>query len=157
MSGGVTYAYRIRARRGECATELSTCAPASTTGICHEYPQFAGASTVANAAQPICTLNIGWGTATPLCSGPVTYSVYRGTQPSFVPGPGNRVATALSTLTFTDAYNLASATPAYYVVRAMDASNGSEDVNARVRTGTPTGPIAYATRPTMPATPGRPS
>jgi hypothetical protein len=145
VSGGVTYAYRVRAKRGECVTEESTCAAASTTGSCMEYPEFAGVASAGNGAVPVCTLNVAWNAASPLCTGPVTYNVYRGTAPSFVPGPSNRIATGVTGLGFADGNGLPPATTAYYVVRAVDTSNGAEDQNTVVRSATPTGPIASAT------------
>jgi hypothetical protein len=145
VSGGVTYAYRVRAIRGECVTAESTCATASTTGSCQEYPEFAGATSAGNGAVPVCTVNVAWNAATPLCTGPVVYNVYRGATPSFVPGPSNRIATGVTGLSFADSNGLPPATTAYYVVRAVDASNGAEDQNAVVRAVTPTGPISSAT------------
>ncbi|HPC84666.1 MAG TPA: M28 family peptidase, partial [Thermoanaerobaculaceae bacterium] len=145
VSGGVTYAYRVVASRAECVTEPSACVTAVTTGSCQEYPEFAGVATAANAAQPVCTVNLGWSPATPLCSGPVTYNVYRSTVPSFTPGVENRIATGVAATVMSDAAGLQSSTPAYYIVRAVDGSNGAEDGNAVVRSATPTGPIAYST------------
>jgi hypothetical protein len=145
VSGGVTYAYRVRARRGECVTEGSLCAAAVTTGSCQEYPVFAGAASAGNGAVPVCTVQVDWEAATPLCAGPVTYNVYRGSTPAFVPGPGNRIATGVAGLGFSDSAGLPPGTTAHYVVRAVDASNGSEDGNTVVRSAVPTGPIASAT------------
>jgi len=145
VSGGVTYAYRIRAKRGECVTEESLCASAVTTGSCQEYPEFAGAASAGNGAVPVCTVDVAWTAATPLCAGPVTYNVYRGESPSFVPGASNRVAAGLAGLSYSDAAALAPGAPVYYVVRAVDAGNGSEDQNTVVRSATPTGPISTAT------------
>ncbi len=144
VSGGVTYAYRVRAKRGTCVTAESTCATASTTGACQEYPEFAGATSASNAAQPVCTVTVSWNAAAPFCSGPVTYNVYRSTVSPFVPGPSNRIATGISGLSYTDASGLVSSTPVHYIVRAVDSSNGAEDQNTVVRTASPTGPIALA-------------
>jgi len=145
VSGGVTYAYRIRAMRGECVTEESLCASAVTTGTCQEYPVFAGAASAGNGAVPVCTVQVAWEAATPLCAGPVTYNVYRGSTPAFVPGPQNRIATGVVGLGFADSNGLPPGATAYYVVRAVDSSNGAEDQNTVVRSVTPTGPIASAT------------
>ncbi len=145
VSGGVTYAYRIRAGRGECVTEGSACVTATTTGSCMEYPEFAGAASAGNGAVPTCTIAVTWGAATPLCSGPVAYNVYRGTTPSFVPHYTNRIATGVTGLSWTDADGLPPGVPTYYIVRAVDVSNGSEDDNLVVRSAIPTGPIASST------------
>ncbi len=145
VSGGVTYAYRVRARRGDCVTEASTCMTASTTGSCMEYPEFGGAVSAGNGAVPTCTIGVSWAAATALCDGPVTYNVYRGTTPAFEPQPGNRIAEGVTGLSFTDSDGLPPGVPTYYVVRAVDGSNGSEDTNRVVRSAIPTGPIASAT------------
>lgn len=145
VSGGVNYAYRVRAKRGECVTEGSLCASAETSGSCQEYPVFAGAASAGNGAVPVCTVQVAWEAAAPLCAGPVVYNVYRGTTPSFVPGPANRIAAGVVGLSFADANGLPPATTAYYVVRSVDTSNGAEDGNTVVRAATPTGPIASAT------------
>ncbi len=145
VSGGVTYAYRVRAKRGACVTAESTCAAASTTGSCQEYPEFAGVASAGNGAVPVCTVNVAWGAATPLCAGPVSYNVYRGADPSFVPGPSNAIATGVTGLGFADSNGLPPGAKAYYVVRAVDTSNGAEDRNVVVRSATPTGPISSAT------------
>ena len=81
----------------------------------------------------------------PLCAGPVTYNVYRGTSASFVPSASNRIATGVSGLSCADAAALPPGSPAYYVVRAVDTGNGAEDRNTVVRSATPTGPVASAT------------
>ena len=145
VSGGVTYAYRVLAKRGECVTEESLCASAVTTGTCQEYPVFAGAASAGNGAVPVCTVQVAWEAATPLCAGPVTYNVYRGSTPAFVPGPQNRIATGVAGLGISDAGGLLPGAPAYYIVRAVDASNGAEDQNTVVRSAVPTGPVASAT------------
>ena len=144
VSGGVTYAYRVRARQGECVTAQSTCATASTSGSCVEPPEFAGVVSAGNGAVPTCAIDLAWEAATPLCAGPVTYNVYRGTSPSFVPDVANRIATGVIGLTYADLNGLPPATAAYYIVRAVDAGNGAEDQNVVVRSAVPTGPIASA-------------
>jgi hypothetical protein len=145
VSGGVTYAYRVRASRGECVTEDSLCATATTTGSCLEYPEFSGAASAGNGAVPTCTIDVTWPAATPLCAGPVTYNVYRGSTPTFVPHYTNRIAQGVTGLSWADSDGLPPGVPTYYIVRAVDAGNGSEDQNTVVRAAVPTGPIASAT------------
>lgn len=145
VSGSVTYAYRVQAVRAECVTDPSDCVTATTTGDCLEYPVFGGVGSTANAAQPVCTLSVTWSAATPMCSGPVIYNVYRNAASPFSPDASNRIATGLTGTQLSDSSNLTSHTAAHYIVRAVDASNGTEDMNTVIRTGVPTGPIAYTT------------
>ena len=145
VSGGVTYAYRVRARSGECVTAESTCATASTTGSCLEYPEFAGVVSAGNGAVSTCTVDVAWNAASPFWSGPGNYYGFWGKDPAFVPGLSSRIATGLTGLAYSDWSALSPSTPVYYVVRAVDASNGSEDQNTVVASATPTGPISTAT------------
>ncbi len=144
-SGGVTYAYAVRALDGACASPMSACVEAATTGACTEPPGFAGVATVGDGHDPTCTLTVSWSPATPYCGGGASYSVYRSTTPGFVPGDGNRVAQGLAGTSWVDTGNLASREPVYYVVRATDLGNGVEDANAVEAGGAPTGPYAIGT------------
>jgi hypothetical protein len=144
VSGGVTYHYVVRAFEG-CVSESSGEAQAATTGVCTAGPAFAGLAVVTNAAATTCTLNLSWPAAITRCGGSVTYRVHRGTTPAFVPGPGNLVASGLSGTSFSDHGALAGGTPYFYVVRAVDAANGSEDGNAHTVAASPTGPTSVGT------------
>jgi hypothetical protein len=75
----------------------------------------------------------------PACGGPASYSVYRSDQSDFVPDLAQRIATDVDALAFADDV-VAGGAPQYYVVRASDAANGSEEGNLVRLSATPTGP-----------------
>jgi len=140
-SGVVTYGYRIREsdQAGLCNSAPSTCVEATTTGSCTAAPVFAGLTSATNDAQSTCGITLVWETpATPHCGGPPAYAVYRGATDTFVPSPSNRIVQGVPGGTFHD-----SAPPpgalAFYVVRATDGANGSEEANIVRRSTTPTG------------------
>ena len=70
---------------------------------------------------------MSWLAASETCNAPVAYEVYRSTDPGFVPGPANRIASTLS-LNFTDAA-LIPGQSYTYIVRARDEA-GNEDTNS---------------------------
>ena len=76
----------------------------------------------------------------------MTYNIYRGTDELFVPDTNNRIAQGLSGTVFVDG-GAPSGLPSYYVVRAVDADNGSEESNLVRRRVTATGPVATARSP----------
>jgi len=69
---------------------------------------------------------LSWSIAQETCNAPVSYEIYRSTDPGFVPGPATRIGSSLST-SYVDAA-LAPGQAYTYVVRARDAA-GNEDVN----------------------------
>ncbi len=145
VSGTITYAYQVKGldASGRCESAASGCVQATATGPCTLAPSFAGLASVTNQAAAACGLTLSWTAATPACAGPVTYNVYRSTTSGFTPGPGNRLASGVTGTSYTDnSGTLASGTPFYYVVRAVDVSNGLEEGNTVERGSTPTGPIA---------------
>lgn len=146
VSGGTTYSYRITGLdiTGNCESPQSACAQATATGACILPPTFAGLGSVTNPALATCTLNLTWSAATANCSGPVSYSIYRGTTSGFTPGPGTLITTTSST-SYTDSGALMSGTTYYYVVRATDTSNSTTDTNTVEKSGTPTGPVSLST------------
>ena len=140
VSGQITYDYVVRAFQS-CESSNSNEASASTTGACTLAPAFAGLSSASNAANGTCTLNLSWSAGAAWCSGPLTYSVYRSTASGFTPGPGNRIATGVSSTSYQDLDQLTNNTTYSYVVRAVDTSNSAEETNVVERNGRPTGPI----------------
>ena len=142
VSGQVPYAYTVTAVdvTGGCESFPSNCSEATTTGACTQAPSFAGIETVTNPQLATCTLALAWSDAVPHCGGPATYAVYRSTDPEFVPGPANLVASNLATSTFDDMGALTTGTRYHYVVRSVDLSNGSEDGNSAKASGRPSGP-----------------
>lgn len=147
VSGGSTYAYKITARdaTGGCESAPSSCVSATATGACTLAPNFAGLASVTNSAQSSCALSLSWSAASPNCSGPVRYRVYRSTTSPVALVPANVIASDLPATSYVDGAGLVSGTAYYYVVRAVDRGNGVEDTNAVERSGTPTGPIATQT------------
>jgi hypothetical protein len=128
VHGGLTYYYVVTNYDGalECESVESGEASATATGACELPPSFTGITT---AAQSGCTIDLTWSAATPTCSGPVSYSVYRSTTSGFTPSPANRIGTALGTTDYTDSSGLSPGTTYYFIVRATDDSNGKEDTN----------------------------
>ena len=138
VSGVATYFYVVRAVQG-CDSGNSGEAQASTTGACAVGPSFAGLGSVTNGAASTCTLNLAWPAAATRCGGNVTYRVYRGATPSFIPAAGNLIASGLSGSSFSDHGALSNGVSYSYVVRAVDAGNGTDDGNAITVAASPTG------------------
>lgn len=156
-SGVVTYGYRIVEADGTglCASDPSTCVEASTTGSCTAPPAFGGIESASDAGSVACTVALDWSAATAFCGGPVEYSVYRGSTPTFSPAPENRVAQGIDATGFND-LGAPSGQISHYVVRAVDDSNGIEEANLVRRSATATGPPADGTFATS-AEPGDPT
>jgi hypothetical protein len=150
VAGTLTYAYQVTGldAGGACESAPSGCVQATATGTCALPPAFAGLTSVANPATATCGLNLFWTAASAVCAGPVTYNVYRSTTSGFTPGAANRVAAGVTGAGYSDiSMTLASGTPYFYVVRAVDGSNGAEDGNAVQHSATPTGPAGGACTP----------
>jgi hypothetical protein len=143
VSGSLTYAYRVAGidGTGACESPRSSCVEATATGPCTVAPGFAGLQSVTNSAASTCTLQLSWSQGTPLCAGSLSYNVYRDVTSSFTPGPANRISTGVTGTTYTDFDTLTDRTTYYYVVRAVDVSNGAEEGNTVRKSGVPTGPI----------------
>lgn len=147
VSGGITYAYKVAGTdaSGVCESPQSGCVEATATGVCTLAPSFAGLASVTNLTTASCQLRLDWAAATPTCSGPVAYNVYRSTTSGFTPAPANLIASAVSGTTYTDSSPLNYGVTYYYVVRAVDSGNGAEETNAVQRSGVPTGAVALST------------
>jgi hypothetical protein len=124
--GGYMYTYQVRAVDGCAEGPASTCAWATYSGPCTLFPAFAGlASAASDPATPYCDVLLTWAegiSACPSGSG-VIYNVYRGTDPSFVPSPGNLLASGVLGTSYRD-MDAQSDVPYYYVVRAEDGTSG---------------------------------
>ena len=145
VSGSITYAYQVTGLEatGRCESVPSGCVQATATGACTLPPTFAGLVSVTNQAASSCGLTLSWAAATPACAGPITYKVYRSTTTGFTPGPGNLLASGVTGTSYSDmSGSLANGTTYFYVVRAVDSSNGSEDANTVQKSSTPTGPVS---------------
>ncbi len=148
-SGGVTYAYVVRAfdLAEGCESFDSNCADAQTTGLCTLPPDFAGLESVTNAGTASCALDLAWSPASPQCGATVVYNVHRSTTPGFDPDAGNLLAACVAGTAFQDA-TPEYATEYFFVVRAEDAAGagagqcagGSEDGNTVELSGVATGP-----------------
>jgi trimeric autotransporter adhesin len=144
VSGGSTYAYRVAGldAAGLCESDLSACVATAATGICALSPTFAGLTTAADATQATCSLDLTWPAAVSRCANPVTYNVYRSTDPNFTPGPESLIATGLTGTSFRDAGSLLDSVHYSYIVRAANAASGQEDGNLVRRNAAPAGPFA---------------
>jgi hypothetical protein len=147
VSGAVTYAYKISGTdpTSVCASADSGCVQATATGACTLAPSFAGLTSVTNPGGASCSLNLSWSAATPTCAGPPKYNIYRSTSPGFTPSAANRVTANYNGTSYSDTTPLVGNTTYYYIVRAVDSSNGSEEANTVVKSGVPTGPVTLST------------
>jgi hypothetical protein len=137
-----SHSYNCTVKGSGCGTGMQDSSPTSVTWV--SAPTFAGLTGVANPSNSTCTLNLAWSAATANCGGPIYYNVYRSTSTPFTPDPtpgtGNRIATGVVGTSFADIAGLVSGTAYYYIVRAVDVSNGAEDTNAVTLSGMPFGP-----------------
>jgi fibronectin type 3 domain-containing protein len=146
VSGGTRYYYVVKSTDGvSCFSLASGEVNALATGQCLLPPAFSGVTTVTNPGNDTCTLNLGWNAGASVCSGALAYNLYRDTASGFTPAPENRIAAGLAETSYTDAIGIAGGTAYYYVVRAVDVSNGVEETNAVRKSGVPTGPITTTT------------
>lgn len=132
VEGGLTYWYAVASLSPDsppCESSRSSEASATATGTCSLAPTSPGGLTVTSAGTATCGLVVTWTAATSPCGGSISYDVYRSTDSAFVPGLANRIATGLASTGYSDAGPLTSGTPYYYVVRAVDGSNGLADAN----------------------------
>jgi len=146
VSGQVDYGYRVveTSANGQCASTASACVEARAAGDCTAAPLFNGIAGISNAGTAGCRLDLSWNAAAPACGGPARYAVYRGDSAGFVPAPANRIAQSLSAQTFADR-SVAGGANRYYVVRAADAANGTEDGNTIMLYGRASGPLQDGT------------
>jgi len=146
VSGGASYFYVVRANDGaSCESNASNEVSEVGTGACTLAPIFNGISVVNTPPQNVCTLDLAWGPAADECGGPISYNVYRSTQPGFTPGPTNLVASGLTTTVYSDFDQLIAGTVYRYVVRAVDAANAVEDGNTAQASGSPLGSAGACT------------
>lgn len=144
LSGQVPYHYVVRALQ-PCESQNSAEAVGQTTGACTVGPHFDGLASVTNAGATTCTLDLDWSAAAARCAGGVSYRVYRDTVSPVVPSAGTLIASGLAGTSWSDADALANGGTYYYLVRAVDASNGADDGNGVTLFGNPTGPSSVGT------------
>jgi hypothetical protein len=137
---------------GRCQSLIaSNCVSATATGVCGLKPAFAGAVQAVSNDSGNCGILVRWTPGTSSC--PLTprlsYTIFRGTVPDFVPEPANRIATCVTGPdSYLDTDSLSSGTTYYYVVRAEDDSTGhsgpcgggNDEANKVAVPGTPYGP-----------------
>ncbi len=152
VSGGVTYAYRVSAideDDDDCESARSLCDDASTTGVCLLAPAFAGLASAQSVGASACGVDLAWSAGSSSCGGGVVYNVYRSTDPAFVPGPANLLASCLAVTHYQDPTPV-HGTAYHYVVRAEDETGfgggpcdaGNEEANVVRRSAAPGGPDA---------------
>lgn len=137
VSGAIPYYYIVRAVDDRNISDTNLIRRSAIVGTA-----FAGVAAVSPANTASCRLTLTWTTITPLCN-TITYSVYRSTDPQFVPDASNRVASGLTTGTYQDD-GVVAGTRYFYVVRAVDAT-GATDGNTIRRYEVPGGPLAAGT------------
>ena len=143
ITGGITYGYRIAASDTACPScfgDFSVCVQATAIGDCALTPIFAGADGVASSTSGTCGLTVSWDPGTARCGAALTYDVYRSTDPSFLPAPGNRIATAVAGTSLND-QGVLPGSRNFYIVRARD-SFGNSDGNAVRRYEVATGALS---------------
>src|SRR6185295_3022079 len=147
VSGGITYANKISGTEttGVCESPQTTCVEATATGACLEAPTFAGATSASNTASGTCGITVAWSGGSAICTGPLSYDIYRSTNPTFTPSAANLLVSGVTATSYTDSSPLTSGTTYYYVVRAVDSSNHVSDTNTVRKAATPTGPVAVST------------
>ena len=147
LSPGTTYLYRVSALSGDarCESRRSAC----VVGVCASAPTFSGAASATSDAAASCGITLSWSGASSACpGGSFVYNLYRDTNPSFTPGPGNLLARCVAGTSYHDTAQLVSGTPVTYIVRAEDSriagsgacSGGASDANTARVTATPAGP-----------------
>lgn len=139
-SGQIDYGYRVIATdsSSQCASPASECVVARTSGSCTAPPLFAGLAHAADAGRPTCRVDLDWNEATAACGGDTHYAVYRSPTPGFTPNGSNRIAEGLFAPSYADT-SAPSGIAQFYVVRATDAANASEDANRIERSATARG------------------
>jgi hypothetical protein len=146
LEGSQTYSYVVAASDTSCAactSAASACASSTATGSCTQKPDFNGLSVTSVATSSACAIGLSWGAGALHCAGPLTYSVYRSTDPLFTPSPGNRIASGIASTSYTDAA-VTAGTRYYYIVRARDGA-GNEDTNLARKSEVPVGVLAPGT------------
>lgn len=127
--------YTVTAENGCALTSDGGASLSATNTDNGTPPTFAGLSSVTQASDGSCSLDLAWSAGTAVCGG-VAYNIYRDTTSGFTPAAANRIASGVTSTSYTDS-GLTGGTTYYYVVRAFDTSNGAEDGNTVEQSGTP--------------------
>jgi len=139
VSGGSEYHYVVRAFRG-CWSEFSAEVSATATGQCRLPPIFDGIKSVEARTGANCSLDLSWEPVEPRCPGVMTYTIYRGDDPGFEPGPDNQLVENVAGSRWLD-QRLEWGRDYYYLVRARHQGQDFDDGNTVTIGGRPVGPI----------------
>ncbi len=110
----------------------------SSTPICADRPSSPSGFTA--KADSSSQISLSWGSVIPPLGCSVSYTLYRDTSSGFSPSPANQVAAQITMTIFADT-GLAPSTTYYYIVRAadeIDLSDNSNRVNATTSSNIPT-------------------
>ena len=130
LGGQQTYAYQVAtsdATCAACASAPSACQSTVVTGACLVRPDFGGLRTLSAAAEGQCRLDLNWSAGAAHCEGTLSYSIYRSTNSAFTPAVSNRIASGLTSTSYSDSA-VFGGTRYYYIVRAVDGA-GNSDTN----------------------------
>ena len=122
VEGSQTYSYVVAASDTSCAactSAPSACVSSTAVGQCTTKPDFDGLQVASVATASSCAIGLSWNAGTLHCAGPLTYNVYRSTDPQFTPSGASRIATGVVATSYTD-FAVTGGTRYYYIVRAVD-------------------------------------
>ena len=130
VSGQVNIGYKVSkfGSEGVCESNRSVCVEASTTGTCTAAPQFSGVNSVSSSGTATCGIDIQWNATNGYCGNSISYDVYKSTNPAFIPGDANKVVSDITATQWHDVEVLGN-NEYYYVVRARDTGNQTQDNN----------------------------
>lgn len=151
VQGGKGYYYTVTAiNENLCESQYSGWISCIATGTCKMAPCFLAIPMVINNQTSTCSLTIQWDAALPECLTylDLTYTIYKSTDPYFIPDATNQIATCITSTSYTD-YDVSAGTTWYYIVRAEDSSTGNEgpcnggnlSTNLNRTFGSPTGAV----------------
>jgi hypothetical protein len=130
VSGGIEYFYVVVAGdSGACRSSPQNEVSAVPFGPCFLEPVFDGATGALIDISDTCGIHVAWNAAVSECGGSVKYNLYRATDPDFVPGPDNLLSGGIGTTGVLDLNGLELGTEYFYVARAVDVSNLTEETN----------------------------
>lgn len=130
----------------QCGLVQSAWVQTQSMGECILLPCFSG---IENITYNQCAITVKWGMAISDCelSPYISYTIYRGDTPDFIPSPSNQIATCVHDNFYTD-NNVIPGHTYYYIVRAEDSSangngpcnNGNIDTNLIQMSGNASAP-----------------
>ncbi len=132
VSGGVKIGYKINRfipnDNDVCESERSICVETQTTGSCSIAPNFSGISSATSSNNATCGIDLSWNQATAYCGNQARYNIYRSQTENFTANNASKIASNINATTWHDA-SVYNAESYYYIVRAVDTNNNSEDSN----------------------------